>query len=154
MNIARTLLPLLLVAALPAGAQQEDPLKSAACGAALASLQAARAAQAAPATVEALRSSAASSCLGTATPPSRPGRVLQAPIVVPPPQIEVPARAAPLPAPVLPPAPVAIERAPLPAVCDSLGCWTQDGPQLRRVPPNVIGPRGPCTQQGAQVYCP
>jgi hypothetical protein len=153
MNIARTLLPLLFAGAFSVGAQ-EDPLKSTACGAALASLQAARAAQAASATVEALRSSAAGSCLGTSTPPSRPPRVLQAPIVVPPPQIEVPARAAPLPAPALPPAPVAIERAPLPAVCDSLGCWTQDGPQLRRVPPNVIGPRGPCTQQGTQVYCP
>jgi hypothetical protein len=147
------LLPLLL-AALPCAAQPEDPLKSAACGAALADLQAARQAQAAGGTVEALRSAAAVTCLGTATPPTRPGRVLQAPIVVPPPQVEVPARAAPLPAPVLPPPPVAVQRPPGPVLCDAGGCWAGDGTHLQHLPPSLIGPRGLCTQQGGLVYCP
>lgn len=147
------LLPLLLVA-LPCAAQPDDPLKSPACGAALAQLQAARQAQAAGATVEALRSAAAATCLGAGAPPGRPGRVLQAPIVVPPPQVEVPARAAPLPAPVLPPPPVAVQRPPAPVLCDAGGCWSGDGTHLQHLPPSLVGPRGLCTQQGGLVYCP
>jgi len=138
-------------------AAQQDPLKSAACGEALASLQAARAQPAASGAVEALRSAAASTCLGSAMPPTRPGRVLQAPIVVPPPQIEVPVQVAPLniPAPVPAPPPVAIQRAPAPALCDAGGCWSGDGTHLQHVPqPTLIGPRGLCTQQGGQVFCP
>jgi hypothetical protein len=154
MKIARVLFPLLL-SALPCAAQ-EDPLKSAACGTALSQLQAARQQQAPAGTVEALRSAAASACLGSATPPTRPGRVLQAPIVVPPPQIEVPAQAAPLPIPVPAPAPppVAIQRPPAPALCDAGGCWSNDGTHLQQLPPSLIGPRGLCTQQGGLVYCP
>jgi hypothetical protein len=152
MRIACALLPLLL-ATLPCGAQQ-DPLKSAACGEALASLQSARQSQAGPGAVEALRSAAANTCLGNATPPVRPGRVLQAPVAVPPPQIELPARAAPLPPPNLPPPPVAIDRLPSPALCDAGGCWTNDGTHMQHVPPTLIGPRGLCMQQGGQVYCP
>jgi hypothetical protein len=141
--------------ALPCVAQ-DDPLKSAACGSALASLQAARQQQAQRSTVEALRSAAATTCLGSATPPTRPGRVLQAPVVVPPPQIEVPTQVAPLniPAPTLAPPPVAIQRPPAPALCDAGGCWSNDGTHLQQVPPTLYGPRGLCTQQGGQVYCP
>lgn len=154
MKIARLLLPL-LCAALPCAAQQ-DPLKSQACGSAVAQLQAARQQKAESRTVEALRSAAANTCLGSATPPTRPGRVLQAPIVVPPPQVEVPAQALPLPVPVPAPAPppVAIQRPPLPAVCDAGGCWTNDGTHLQQLPPSLIGPRGLCTQQGGLLYCP
>lgn len=149
------LLPLLLLAlASPAGAQEGDPLKSAACGTALSSLNAARQGNAAPAAVEELRSAAAANCLGSPVVPIRPARVLQAPVVVPPPQIEVAPRALPLPAPVLPPPPVAIDRAPLPATCDAGGCWSTDGTHLRHVPPNLAGPRGLCTQQGGLVVCP
>jgi hypothetical protein len=152
MNIARALLPLLV--ALRCAAQ--DPLKSTACGTALAQLQAARAQQADASTVESLRAAAANTCLGTATPPTRPRRVLQAPIVVPPPQIDVPAQAAPLqiPLPVPPPPPVAIQRPPSPALCDAGGCWSNDGTHLQQVPPTLIGPRGLCSQQGGVVYCP
>jgi hypothetical protein len=154
MKIARALLPLLLVA-LPCAAQ-EDPLKSAACGSALAQLQAARQQGSGAGTVEALRSAAANTCLGSAAPPTRPGRVLQAPVVVPPPQIEVPAQAAPLqvPLPLPAPPPVAIRRPPAPALCDAGGCWTSDGTHLQQLPPGLFGPRGLCTQQGGQLYCP
>ena len=151
MKFARALLPLLLLA-LPCAAQ-DDPLKSIACGTALAELQAARSTGVDADSVEALRSAAARTCLGTADPPTRPGRVLQAPIVVPPPQVEVPARAAPpLPAPV--PPPVAIQRPPVPALCDAGGCWTSDGTHLRQLTPGLYGPRGLCTQHGGLVYCP
>jgi hypothetical protein len=151
MKIARVLIPLLI--ALPCAAQQ-DPLKSAACGEALARLQAARQQEAVAGTVEALRSAAANACLGSATPATRPGRVLQAPIVVPPPQIEVPAQAAPLPPSLPAPPPVAIQRPPSPAVCDAGGCWSSDGTHLQMLPPTLIGPRGLCTRQGALLVCP
>ena len=142
---------LLLAAALPGHAQQ-DPLKSPACGAALGSLEAARQGQAGAARVEALRSQAATTCLGMAAPPSRPSRVLQAPIAVPPPQIE-PAPVAPpsLPALASPPPPVAVQRLPLPSTCEANGCWVDDGTHMRQVPPTLTPL---CTQQGGTTYCP
>ncbi|MBC5783579.1 hypothetical protein H8N03_11540 [Ramlibacter sp. USB13] len=145
---------LLLAAAQPVRAQ-EDPLKSPACGAALASLQAARSQGEAAARVETLRSAAASTCLGSGTVPTRLSRVVQAPVVVPPPQVEVTPTAPPsLPAPTPLPPPVAIERLPLPSTCDATGCWTNDGTHLRHVPPNLMGPGGLCSQLGGMVYCP
>lgn len=154
MQTMKTALALILAGAAAAAFAQDDPLKSPACGAALASLQAAREGGASAARVEALRSSAAGTCLGSATPPSRPGRVARAPEVVAPPQVTVPVPPAPLPAPVLPPPAVAIERPALPATCDPSGCWTNDGTRLRHVLPAVPGPAGPCVQQGGVVYCP
>src|SRR5688500_2678400 len=132
---------------------QDDPLKSAACGAALAQLQAARTGGSAG-DVEARRSAASAACLGSAAVPTRPSRVAQPLVVVPPPQIDLPQRVAPLPGPSLPPPPVAIQRAPLPAQCDAGGCWSNDGTHLRHVPPSLAGPSGLCTQQGGLVYCP
>jgi hypothetical protein len=153
MKIACALL-ITLGAAL-AHAQAGDPLKSAECGSALAQLQSARAGGAAAGAVEGLRSAAAASCLGSAAIPSRPSRIAQRPIAVPPPQIDVPQGAPSLPAPALPPPPVAIQRAPLPSQCDANGCWTGDGgTHLRHVPPTLAGPNGMCTQQGGLVYCP
>ena len=149
-----TAFALLLLAAWPVHGQQGDPLKSPACGAALERLQSARTAGSAPAAVEALRGEAANTCLGKGSPPSRPGRVLQAPIAVPPPRIDVPPAVPALAAPALPPPPLAIDRPPTPAICDAGGCWTNDGTHMRQVPPNLIGPRGLCTQQGGQLYCP
>ena len=144
----------LLLAALASAAmaQAHDPLKSADCGAALARLEAARAGNAPD--VEALRGAASNTCLGAAQLPSRPSRVLQAPVVVPPPQIDLPQRVAPLPPVTLPPPPVAIGRFPAPATCDAGGCWTNDGTHLRYVAPNLIGPAGLCTQVGGGVHCP
>jgi hypothetical protein len=147
MTCASTLLLLLLLAG-PALAQQ-DPLKSEACGAALASLQGAR--SAGTANVDALRSAAASTCLGSAAVPGRPARIAQSPLVVPPPQIDVTPVRPSLPPVSLPPPPVAIERAPGPAVCDANGCWTSGGSHLRHVP---SVPGSTCIQQGGATYCP
>ena len=141
-------------AATVAAAQTDDPLKSPACGQALASLQSARASGAPAPAVEALRSEAASSCLGSGAVPQRPGRVVQPPVAVPPPQIDLPTRAAPLAPPVLPPPAVAIERPATPALCDPGGCWTSDGMHLRHVGPSLMGPNGLCMQQGGVVSCP
>jgi hypothetical protein len=152
MKTAAALLSLLLTAG--AALAQDDPLKSADCGAALAALQSAREGNAAAPAVEALRGKAAQTCLGSANPPSRPGRVAQPPVAIPPPQIDVPPRVAPLPALAPPPPPVAIERAPQPATCDAGGCWTNDGSHLRHVPPTLVGPSGLCTQRAGQVFCP
>jgi hypothetical protein len=80
--------------------------------------------------------------------------VLQAPVVVPPPQIEAPQQVAPFPTPSLPPPPVAIGRPPTPALCDAGGCWSNDGSHLRLVPPTLIGTPGGCIPQGTQVFCP
>lgn len=144
---------LLLAAALPLHAQQ-DPLKSPACGAALANLQAARAGPGDASRVEALRAQAANTCLGMPSPPTRPSRVLQAPIVVPPPRIEAPPIAAPSLPPLLPPPPpVAVEHLPVPATCDGNGCWVNDGTHMQQVPPSLLGPNGLCSQQAGLVYC-
>jgi hypothetical protein len=135
-------------------AQSDDPLKSPTCGEALAELQSARAAHAAPAQVERLRAHAESLCLGSMAVPRRPPRVAQRPIVVPPPRIDVPSRAAILGAPSVPPPPVGVPHFPAPAQCDPGGCWVNDGSHLQYVPPTLATPRGPCTRQGALVYCP
>lgn len=147
----RTALALTLLLACTPLAAQDDPLKSPACGTALARLQAARAAGGAEA-VEASRSAAAAACLGSGTVPSRPSRVLQPPVTVPPPRIDLPRAAAPLPAPTLPPPPVAIGRPAAPATCDAGGCWTEGGTHLRHVPPPLTAPH--CSRQGGTVSCP
>ena len=145
---------LLACAAGAVAAQPQDPLKSPACAEALQSLQSARSAGAGAAAIEERRSAAAATCLGSAALPRRPSRVAQPPVAVPPPQIDVPVRVAPLPGPVLPPPPVAIDRAPTPALCDPGGCWANDGTHLRQVGPNLAGPNGLCTPQGALIACP
>lgn len=154
-NLACALL--LTAVALPLRAQEEDPLKSPACAAALQRLEAARSQPAEADRIEALRSEAAQTCLGLGTPPARPGRVVQPPIAVPPPQLEVPHAAGPPsgPAPAAPlPPPVSVDRLPPPATCDANGCWVNGGSQLQHVPPSLIGPSGmPCIQQGGLVFC-
>lgn len=155
-NATMRILPALLLALLPACAlaQDADPLKSPACGEALAALQQARSARAG--NVEALRERAASTCLGSSALPQRPSRVAQQPMVVPPPIITPPdtttSHAAPVPAPPRPP--VAIQRPPMPAHCDGGGCWTDNGQGLQHLPPNLAGPNGTCIPHGGLVYCP
>jgi hypothetical protein len=136
-------------------AQEDDPLKSAACGEAIAQLDTARAQGGDAARLVPLRQRAATICFGAAQPPGRSARVLQAPVVVPPPVINP----ATPPAPSLPrlaplPPPVVVERAPMPAHCDAAGCWAQDGPRLRHVPPGLGLPGAACAQHGGVVYCP
>ncbi|MEJ5988822.1 hypothetical protein WG902_02395 [Ramlibacter sp. PS3R-8] len=152
MNTARACLLACIAAA--AAAQADDPLKSPACAQAIASLQSARNAGAETIAIEERRSAAAAICLGSAAPPQRPGRVMQPPVAVPPPQIDLPVPVAPLPPLVPAPPPVAIGRPPAPALCDAGGCWSSDGTHLRHVGPNLIGPNGLCTQQGVLIACP
>ncbi|MGV3570284.1 MAG: hypothetical protein ACO1PB_06765 [Ramlibacter sp.] len=135
-------------------AQAGDPLKSPACGQALAALDAARAADPRGAQVAPLRNQATQACLGGGPSPQRSARVLQPPIAVPPPAITPPPAPPTLALPRLPPPPVAIGRAPSPAHCDAGGCWTDDGGRLRHIGPNLAGPNGLCTQQVGQVVCP
>ena len=144
-----------LAGAAPAWAQV-DPLKSPACGEALAALQAARNAPAQAGNVPALRNLAAATCLGGASAPQRSARVLRAPEEVPPPIITPPAPPAALAVPPvqLPPPPVAIQRPPSVTHCDAGGCWADDGRGLRHLPPGVAGPAGLCTSHGGLVYCP
>lgn len=151
------ILPALVLAAACgwASAQEGDPLKSAACGQALAALQAARASGAEAAGVRPVQDRAALACLGGGNPPQRSARVLQAPIAVPPPVIVPPAPLPPsLIAPSLPPPPLAIPRPPQVTHCDAGGCWASDGNTLRHVGPNLAGPQGLCVQQGGLVHCP
>jgi hypothetical protein len=145
---------LLLAATAVARAQPGDPLKSPACGAAIAQLQAARENHAARAHVEALRSAAAATCLGQPDPPVRPSRSVQAPVAVPPPQLAPRAPPRTIAAPAPPPPPISIDRPASPAVCDGGGCWADDGTHLRQVPPDLRGPRGLCSNLGGQLYCP
>ncbi|MES2940035.1 MAG: hypothetical protein V4864_20320 [Pseudomonadota bacterium] len=146
----------LLLAPLPgAAAQQDDPLKSPACGQALQLLQAAREApDAGAARVESLRRDAARTCLGTGGPPARPARLAQPPVAVPPPAIEPPPRTAQRVPPAPPPPPVTVARPPMVTTCDTGGCWTSDGTRLQRAGPNLVGPQGVCTVQGALAFCP
>ena len=146
------LLALLLAAAPLARAQPADPLKSPECGSALAQLQAAR--SGGQGDVESVRRQAAAACLGGLAAPSRPARVVQAPIRVPPPMIEAPARR-PLPAiPAPPPAPVATEHAPTISSCDPAGCWVTQGNRLQHVTPNLMGPAGLCGVAPGAAGCP
>ena len=145
---------LLIAAAGPARSQDDDPLKSPACGAAIAQLQAARGQHAAAARVEALRSAAATACLGQPDAPARPARSVQAPVSVPPPQLAPPSQPVPIGVPAPPAPPITIERPASPAVCDAGGCWVDDGTHLRRVPPDLRGPTGLCSNVGGQLYCP
>jgi hypothetical protein len=148
-------LALLLAAGTPLHAQGADPLKSPECGAALGALQSARTEQADAARVERLRSQAAATCLGTSHPTRNTARTAQAPISVPPPQIDVTPVPPPSLAPAVPlPPPVEVGRLPPPASCDAGGCWVNGGDHLQYVPPTLQGPRGLCSTQGGLVYCP
>lgn len=140
-----------LLLPLATAAQDADPLKSAACAEALASLQAARAAGG---NAQVQRDQAAMTCLGGGAAPQRSARLLQAPIVVPPPAITPPPVAPALASPQLAPPPVAIHRPPSITHCDAGGCWGDDGRGLRHVGPNLAGPNGLCTRLGGLVYCP
>ena len=148
------LAPLLLAAAAPLHAQDADPLKSPACGAAIAQLQAARENHEDAARIETMRRGAANTCLGQPDPPARPARSVQAPVSVPTPQIAMPSRPEPMAVPTPPPPPVAIDRPSSPAICDAGGCWANDGTHLRMVPPDLRGPTGLCSSLGGQLYCP
>ena len=88
-------------------------------------------------------------CLGPASSSQAATRSRQTPLVVPP---IVPA--APTPPVVVPPPALTVPRTSIITACDAGGCWDSDGARLQRSGPNLMGPRGPCTAQGALFNCP
>jgi hypothetical protein len=151
-------------------AQQDDRVHSAACRQALDALQAQEAAVAAASAPQgspqpraartrllALQREAATACLGGSrakrrSPPTGATQLLQQPVSVPPVSAE--------PAPALPQAvqPAVTLPAPAPPLtvtaCDAAGCLASDGTRLQWVGPNLLGPRGMCSVQGATLQCP
>jgi hypothetical protein len=146
-------------------AQQTDPLKTPACKQAQADLQAQTTAMAAaakgraaadagaPARLKTLQQNAARVCLGSRLDAPAPARhtsrvpIKVAPVTGPTPGRKAPAAVA---------SPPAVQNRPLTAVtsCDNVGCWASDGTRLQKVGPNLLGPRGVCTVQGAILNCP
>lgn len=140
------------VLALAGPAHAADPLKSPACGEALAALQAARGAGAAD--VDARRGAATRACLGGTGAASRPAPVAREPIAVPPPTIALPTPQ-PLPGPPAAPSPpLAVDRPPVITACDAGGCWDSNGTRMHSAGPLLIGPAGVCTTAGNTVRCP
>lgn len=73
-------------------------------------------------------------------PASRPSPV---------PATRLPPMSSPPPPPVVTtPAPVTI------LVCDTTGCIASDGTRLNKVGPTLVGPRGACTLEGAELRYP
>jgi hypothetical protein len=151
------LLLLLLLLAGSAAAQPGDPLKSPECGEAREALDQARAAAekdpGLASQVEPLRKRAARICLGVTDDAQPSGRLAQPPQRVPAPIIAPSQRPPAFASPGLPP-PLAIERPPVITSCDPGGCWDSNGTRLNRAGPNLIGPSGLCTVQGALLSCP
>ncbi len=133
----------------------EDPLRSADCRRALEAMQAeeerAMSASAPAARLATRRRDAARACLGAAPAPQPPRASVRAPV-----RVDSPAASTvgvPRPAPL--PAPASLPRAPLVVTaCDATGCWASDGSRLQRLGADLVGPRGPCTVQGAVLNCP
>ncbi|MES3003980.1 MAG: hypothetical protein V4787_25035 [Pseudomonadota bacterium] len=50
--------------------------------------------------------------------------------------------------------PLAIPRPATISSCDPAGCWDSEGRRLNNQGPLLLGPRGPCLQQGGVVSCP
>jgi hypothetical protein len=170
------MLCLAAMTATAAGPQEGDPMSSSDCHAALDALQvhedwAASTAQEdhqadaaqqreARAELENARRRAARACLGGSGEPPPPSRHLLPSTIVVPPVAAPPAHPPSLPATVaIPPMPVTlppkrIEPPPIVTACDAAGCWASDGTRLQRVGPNLQGPRGVCTVQGAILHCP
>jgi hypothetical protein len=143
----------LLLGLCAAPAWAADPLKSDACGASLAALQAARNDPARAAQLDALRGQATRDCLGGTGEARRPSPVAQPPIAVRPPTLEPPASPRP-PVPAPPAPPVTIDRPAVITNCDAGGCWDSEGRRLNRAGPVLLGPGGPCVTSGQSVQCP
>jgi len=151
-------------------AQEGNPLQSADCRKALDALQTQEDAAAAlrrsggqtegrerrpvHAELEKARRHAAIACLGgRADSPPPSARFAQPPMTV------APIRIAPAPPPQLPAGPMPpllkkVEPPTLVTACDLGGCWASDGSRLQRAGPNLLGPRGLCSVQGALLHCP
>jgi hypothetical protein len=101
-----------------------------------------------------LRQLAAKACLGPAADSRAPRRATAtAPIsVLPSTAGRVPSRPGASPATEVP----AVRQDTVRAItsCDAAGCWTSDGSRVQRMGPDLVGPRGICTVQGAVISCP
>lgn len=136
----------------PGLARAADPLKSPACGQAVAALEQARAQPGPEPGVEALRLQAARACLGHNEATRAPLRAPYPPVAVTPITTATPR---PLPdAPQPAPPPAAIARPPALTACDPAGCWDSNGNRLNRAGPTLLGPQGVCTQVGGVLSCP
>jgi hypothetical protein len=164
-------LTLALVLTCPlASAHEKDSLASAACKQALAALQEQEVAVAdgpgdrttpqykqAFARLQAQRSKAAHDCLGgrlEAAPPPR--NAARATIPVHPRTPESHSPTTPSTTASTPSTPTRGVPEPLRSItsCDAAGCWASDAARLQRLGPNLVGPRGVCTVQGAVLSCP
>jgi hypothetical protein len=109
--------------------------------------------------LQVLRDRASRACLGGPAA-GRPAPALQTPQAVAP--VSRPAAPPPVRAPLAsPPAPPVVATptpgAGLPqtvVACDSTGCTASDGSRLNKVGPDLVGPKGACTLQGAVLRCP
>jgi hypothetical protein len=159
------------LAASAVAAQEGNRLQSADCRKALDALQTQEAAVAAlprsgsrtegrdggnvHAGLKAARDRAAIACLGgRADSPPPTGRLAQPPISVAPITFARPAAPPQLPTGPVPSLPKKAEPPTVVTACDSAGCWASDGSRLQRVGPNLLGPRGLCSVQGALLHCP
>lgn len=153
---------LVLMTALGASAAQaDDAPRSADCQRALDALQSQEALSApapgasmssqARARLEPLRREASRACLGAAPGPQAPRATLRAPISVAP-VAPAPVARPTSPAPASPP--VQVRSPAVVTSCDATGCWASDGSRLQRLGPDLVGPRGTCTVQGAVLNCP
>jgi hypothetical protein len=103
------------------------------------------------------RDRAARDCLGAGPATVAPTRTAQPAVTVPSVTAGRPITAPTAPSspatssPVLPP-----RTEPMLTVvgCDAAGCWASDGSRLNRVGPNLVGPRGNCSLEGAVLRCP
>lgn len=157
----------------PCLAQSTDTVQSPACRQALAEVQAQETAALnarnakppasapagpSPAALLAMRERAARICLGPGTTgPSPSQRTVQPPITVPPPTSARPTvtlPSAPTPTTTAPVVPLRSEPLLTVVSCDATACWASDGSRLEKSGPNLIGPRGVCTLQGAVLRCP
>jgi hypothetical protein len=145
-----------LLACAAAAAQDGDRMQSAECRQALEALRVREAAAAsAPslrAELPALRQRAARDCLGgPGSKEAAPQRLAEPPVRVAPIAVPPAAKPSPAQAPAAAPKPVAPTTV---TSCDATGCWASDGSRLQRAGPNLLGPRGLCTQAGPILNCP
>ena len=155
-----------------------DPLESAECRRALATLNAEEAAVAGSAhagggvsandrrlidaRLAPARRQAARACLARRADPAtlsigrlvRPTPVATPPLTVGPASSPAPMAATARAAPLVPPPPSPADKPYAITACDAGGCWANDGSRLNRVGPTLWGPRGICTVQGSLLQCP
>jgi hypothetical protein len=144
--------------ALSVHAAEPDPLTSQGCVTARAVLDAALAdssgtLETRSARLAAARRVAARTCLGHASDRAERSGAPEPPMRVAPAAIAHRPESS-LPLISLPAPPLAVPRPATISSCDPAGCWDSEGRRLNSQGPLLLGPRGPCLQQGGVVSCP